>query len=258
MHACRRVKANSSVGTDLRVVAQAERYANGRPQRRRGRTLQIAMAVGSFAFAQVAEKFCRLRRVYGSGGLENCGRKLRRAMKVAQPMNAFTATRLAVLLSLAAFLSTFGCASLQPGRGALSRLAVDHQTEEDAGAEQPMHPSAVPQAGISMTIRPEVGRTEQLKLPLTPGMTVQSALEQAELPGKFKDMEIKVYRVTPLSQGQAVPLQAEYDHLHDRVGILHDMVLHPGDHIAVVEQNPRYLHDLMTTLTGNAPKRRSQ
>jgi hypothetical protein len=109
---------------------------------------------------------------------------------------------------------------------------------------------------VDITLKPKIGRPKQKTLPLTPGMSVQDALAQTSAIRKFTDMEIKVYRVTPLSKGVPVPLQAQYDPAKNRVPPLHDMALHAGDKILVVENDNSQIDLLIQKVTGNAAKRR--
>ena len=107
-----------------------------------------------------------------------------------------------------------------------------------------------------MSIRPETSRAKRISLPFEPGMTVQNAVDAAKLPRQFKKMKINVMRVTPQSNGQRVPLRAEYDAVARRVSILHDMTLHPGDHIMVEEDTSSQVSQLLGSLSGAFDRRR--
>lgn len=120
-------------------------------------------------------------------------------------------------------------------------------------------PSVMPPNGnVTIAVNSQYGGGEKLTLPLVPGMTVQQALEQADLPRRFKrGMQINVMRVTPYSNGRPVPLKAKYDTVKKRVDVLHDMVLHPGDHVVIAEgegpQDARGVHAILNRF-GMTPK----
>jgi hypothetical protein len=151
-------------------------------------------------------------------------------------------------LSFCAAVLCSGCTSLVGLRGASSNPppAVDTPAGEAAAAP----------ATVQVTLKPKDGKPKQKTLPFTPGMSVQSALEQTAATRKFTDMEIKVYRVTPYSKGMPVPLQSDYDPSKNRVPILNDMSLHPGDMVLIEENDNSQLDLMLAKLTGNAAKRR--
>jgi hypothetical protein len=148
-------------------------------------------------------------------------------------------------VSLITLVSLSGCTSL------LGLSGIHHTPVDPAAAEQ-----ADPPATVQVVLKNKRGNAKQSTLPLTDGMSVQAALEQTGAIRKFKDMEIKVFRVTPLSKGAVVPLQADYDPAKNRVPITHDMALHAGDKILVEECDNSQLQQMLQKLTGNASKRR--
>lgn len=116
--------------------------------------------------------------------------------------------------------------------------------------------AATPPATVQVVLKSTSGKTKQTTLPLTAGMSVQTALEQTGAIRKFTDMDIKVYRITPQSKGAVVPLQAEYDPAKNRVPILHDMALHPGDKVLVSENENSQIDLMIGKLTGHGKQRR--
>jgi hypothetical protein len=124
------------------------------------------------------------------------------------------------------------------------------------GSATPDVAAAAPQDTVQVVLKSTRGKTKKSELQLTEGMSVQTALEKTGAIRKFTDMDIKVYRVTPLSKGAVVPLQAEYDPSKNRVPILNDMALHPGDMVLVEEKDVSQLELAIAALTGNAAKRR--
>ena len=82
-------------------------------------------------------------------------------------------------------------------------------------------------------------------------MTVQHVLKGAKLTRRFRDMDIKVMRVTPQSGGRPVPLNVEYDRAKNRVPVLYDMVLLPGDQVVVVENNNTALDNAINGALGS-------
>lgn len=116
--------------------------------------------------------------------------------------------------------------------------------------------AGVPQATVQVVLKTKHDKTKQYTLPLTEQMSLQNALEQTGAIRKFKDMDIKVYRVTPQSKGQVVPMQAEYDPAKNCVPVLHDMALHADDKVLLQEVDQSQMDLLLQKLTGNAAKRR--
>ncbi len=166
-------------------------------------------------------------------------------------MNAFAPHRLAgacLLASLLAMSST-GCAVFNRGN-----LMDSKPLDPDQAAALTQDPAdntnTTVQPTVTVSIKPEFGRRKSLTLPLEYGMTLQNAVADTKVTRRFRDMEINVMRVTPQSRGQRVPLQAEYDTVKNRVGILHDMTLHPGDHIVIVETSTSPIDDVIGRLTG--------
>ena len=150
-------------------------------------------------------------------------------------------------LSLLAAVSFSGCTSLL-GLSGIHHTPVNPATTAQAEVAE--------QATVKVTLKSTSGKTKQSMLPLSAGMSVQSVVEKTGAARKFTDMEIKVYRVTPLSKGQPVPLQAEYDPAKNCVPILNDMALHPGDLVLIEENDNSQLDLMLAKLTGNAAKRR--
>ena len=162
---------------------------------------------------------------------------------------------LAALLGCFLVLSSTGCAltsrgnvnsrPLEPGE-----LAEYHQkltVADEAGTPE--------QPSVKVSIKSQFGRKKTLNLPLEQGMTLQNVLTETKVTRRFRDMEINVMRVTPLSNGVAVPLQAEYDPAGNRVGVLHDMTLYPGDHIMIVEDTTSPIDKALGSVLGQRAKR---
>ena len=147
-------------------------------------------------------------------------------------------------------LSSTGCAltsrgnvnsrPLEPGELAEYRQKLA-AADEASSPEQPT---------VKVSIKGRFGRKKTLNLPLEEGMTLQNVLTETRVTRRFRDMKINVMRVTPLSNGVAVPLQAEYDPVGNRVGVLHDMTLYPGDHVMIVEETKSSLEEALGGLLG--------
>ena len=143
---------------------------------------------------------------------------------------------LAILFGCTLVLSSTGCTLMSRGNvnsrplepGELAEYQQRQQeAEADAAPDGPM---------IKVSTKGQFSRRKTETLPLEPGMTLQDVLEETRVTRRFRHMEINVMRVTPHSNGMAVPLQAEYDSVKNRVGVLHDMALYPGDHVMIVEE----------------------
>jgi hypothetical protein len=173
-------------------------------------------------------------------------------------MSRTIAVRFAALMLVA---SLTGCTATIGGYGILNPapgLVADPQQDpeqwnlkSDSGESEPA--AAAPPAAepvVVLTVKPQWGRTKHYTLPLTQGMSVQTALESQRLPRRFRNMDINVVRVTPYSNGHRVPLRAEYDTVKNRVGILHDMLLLPGDHVLVEENNKTQFDEMLGGLLG--------
>ena len=114
--------------------------------------------------------------------------------------------------------------------------------------------SSPEQPSVKVSIKGQLTRTKTLDLPMEQGMTLQNVLTETKVTRRFRDMDINVMRVTPHSNGVAVPLQAEYDSVRNRVGVLHDMTLYPGDHVMIVEVTKSPLEEALGGVLG--PRRR--
>ena len=186
------------------------------------------------------------------GGLENAlALHVPRAPTKGHPsMNAFAPHRLAsasLLVSLLAISST-GCTVLS--RGNLNSKPLDADQAAALTQDPADNTNTTVQPTVTVSIKPEFGRCKTVTLPLDYGMTLQNALLETKVTRRFRDMDINVMRVTPQSRGQRVPLQADYDTVKNRVGILHDMTLHPGDHIMIVETSTSPIDDAISRFTG--------
>lgn len=123
---------------------------------------------------------------------------------------------------------------------------ADYQ-QKLASAEEVSSPE---QPSVKVSIKGQFSRTKTVNLPMEHGMTLQNVLAETKVTRRFRDMEINVMRVTPQSQGVAVPLQAEYDAVNNRVGVLHDMTLYPGDHVMIVEVTKSPLEEALGGVLG--------
>lgn len=165
-------------------------------------------------------------------------------------MNAYALDRLAASLFVALLVavSATGCAIVSrgnPNSKPLDPADAAKLTHDPADAS-----NTTVQPTVTVSIKPEFGRRKSVTLPLEYGMTLQDVLQKTKVTRRFHNMEINVMRVTPQSNGQRVPLKAEYDTAHNRVGVLHDMALHPGDHIMIVETTTSSIEDALARLTG--------
>ncbi len=157
-------------------------------------------------------------------------------------MNVHLSRRFAPLAALVLLIATtsVGCATLPTDGGLFG------------GKDQQPYTGPT----VAMAIQ-AAGRKPKVKtLPLEPGMTIQTALEKTNLTRRFQNMEIKVLRVTPQSNGQPVPLQVQYDPVKNAVDILHDMALHPDDKIIVTEDTSNPLDKTLARFTSAMGLRR--
>jgi hypothetical protein len=86
------------------------------------------------------------------------------------------------------------------------------------------------------------------KMPLVGVKRVQEALEEVGATKRFRRMSVRVMR---LSKGQRQKLEVEYDHSERSVDPLYDYVLHPGDHLVVVEDTTTAFDDMLGSITGS-------
>jgi hypothetical protein len=194
-----------------------------------------------------ARKFCDFSQVAAECGRSSCScdtqggwrGAIAAFFKKSQPMRAM----IAVGGGLLAAVCFSGCSSFM---NVMAPPVAATAVAEDQSAAQT----------VLVTLKPKNGRIKQKTIPYTEGMSVQTALEQSGAIRKFTDMDIKVYRVTPLSKGQAVPLQSDYDPSKNRVPVLNDLALHPGDKVLLEENNNSQLDIMIANITGNAAKRR--
>ena len=150
----------------------------------------------------------------------------------------------AVVFFLAAAAMLSGCTTLRHGN-VNSRPMDAEEVAAVTGASNSAH-----EPSITVSTQNQYGKRKSVQLPLEQGMTLQDALVETKVTRKFRDMDINVVRVTPYSKGQRVPLKAEYDPAKNRVGILHDMALHPGDHVMIVESDKSPLDEALSRFTG--------
>ena len=147
-------------------------------------------------------------------------------------------------------VSSVGCTVFRPAPNVNSQpldpetaAKLSMSTGEGQTQEEPQ---------ITVAIKPEFGRRKNVTLPLEEGMALQDVLQRTRVTRRFRDMKLTVMRVTPQSNGVRVPLQAEYDSAKNRVGILHDMTLYPGDHIVIIEENRTRDDEALGSLFGAA------
>ena len=161
-------------------------------------------------------------------------------------MLASTHQRLAVSLLFAVALaaSSTGCSLMSRGNVNSRPLEPGELADfqQRAVEEETVNPN---EQTIKVSIKGQFSRKKTIELPLEHGMTLQNVLTETKVTRRFRDMDINVMRVTPHSKGAAVPLQAEYDSARNRVGVLHDMTLYPGDHIMIVENTKSPLEEAL-------------
>jgi hypothetical protein len=145
-----------------------------------------------------------------------------------------------VLTLFAAVACGPGCAILTPGSTDVAQLP-------DLGADAAGQMAQQPEGMITLEIRPAAGQPEAHQLPLTESMRIQTALEQAELPKRFKRMELYVMR--PAGQ-QRHKLESKYMHKKGGVNPLYDYSLRPGDHLVVVEDTRNMFDDILESIGG--------
>ncbi len=147
--------------------------------------------------------------------------------------------RLALTL-LAAVACAPGCAVLTPGSTDVAQLP---DLEPDAAGQMAQQPTGM----ITLEIRPAGNQPEAHQLPLTESMHIQTALEQAKLPNRFKRMELYVMR--PAGQ-ERHKLESKYMHKKGEVNPLYDYSLRPGDHLVVVEDTRNTFDDILESIGG--------
>ena len=98
---------------------------------------------------------------------------------------------------------------------------------------------------------PQFGRATVEKLPIQPGMTVQSVLESTGAIDRFRAMSISVSRMVEGSP-TVLKLPCEFS-VSDRAVISHlDYAIHPGDTITIKSKPAGSLDKLIDAVTGGA------
>ena len=146
---------------------------------------------------------------------------------------------------LAASVSCFvvlasGCSTIGPGDASV--LDLPGQAAEsvtDLGR---------PSGGVITTeIRRDGKEPEIGKMPLAGVVRVQEALEEIGATKRFRRMNVRVMRP---AGGQRQRLEVKYDHNKRSVNPLYDYVLHPGDHVVVIEDKTTAFDEMLQSVTG--------
>ena len=171
------------------------------------------------------------------------------------PVSAHGRCAIASLFAFALIASSTGCALMSRGNVNSRPLEPDELAEYQQRLAKNEEAALLDEPSVKVSIKGQFSRKKTLTLPLKHGMTLQDVLTETKVTRRFRDMEINVMRVTPLSNGVAVPLQAEYDTAGNRVGVLHDMTLHPGDHVMIVEDTTSPLDQALGSFLGQRSRR---
>ncbi len=100
---------------------------------------------------------------------------------------------------------------------------------------------------ISVELRPSGKKPEISQIPLTRGMLIQQALEQAGAVKRFRRMDVRLMRA---ARDQRQKLEVKYDHEKGGVNPLYDYALHPGDHVVAIEDTATILDDMLQSISG--------
>lgn len=133
-----------------------------------------------------------------------------------------------------------GCSTVGPSDASISDLpgkasASVNQLEQPVGAS------------ITTEIRPAGKDPEIRQKPLVGTQRVQEALEEIGATKRFRRMNVLVMR--PI-RGQRQKLEVKYDHNSRSVDPVCDYVLHPGDHLVVVQDTTTAFDDMLQSVTG--------
>lgn len=100
---------------------------------------------------------------------------------------------------------------------------------------------------VTIAMQPAGKDPEIRKMPLVGVKRVQEALDEVGATKRFRRMNVRVMR---LNRGQRQKLEVKYDHSHGSVKPEYDYVLHPGDHLVVVEDATTAFDDMLGSITG--------
>ena len=98
---------------------------------------------------------------------------------------------------------------------------------------------------------PMFGQASVSKEVITENMTVQDALEKANVRSKFRGMEISLGRVLK-DEGTVLSMPVTYDHATKSIRSEQNYALHPGDTITVRAASTGTLQKMIGSLTGGA------
>ena len=109
------------------------------------------------------------------------------------------------------------------------------------------------QGMCQVQIVPQFGRARVEKLPIEPGMTVQSILESTRVVNKFRAMDISLSRMVEGSPTSAVlKLPRDFD-VTSRTVVSHlDYAIHPGDTVTIRSKPSGSIDKLIDSVTGGA------
>ena len=148
-----------------------------------------------------------------------------------------------VLVSLASLaLLLDGCSLLQPAKNppALTTLIEGDQVK-------PVEP------GTTNTVLVQLHAAQrplgQVHVPLKSGLLVQDVIERSGANKYFVRMTIKIFR--PAGPGGTyLPLEAEYDHIKERVRAESNYAIRPGDYVVVTEDATTSFDEMFGQLLG--------
>jgi hypothetical protein len=140
---------------------------------------------------------------------------------------------------LLASLFTGGCAT------------IDRKSTLDL-ADIPGAPAAeVPECTI--VLQPGRGKPDVVKMPLTEGATVQTALDHSKATKRFRRMDIHVLRTSPgrgSSPGRVQKMNVKFNRPRRKVEIDHDYALYPNDRVVIEEDTSTILDELVEKVGG--------
>jgi hypothetical protein len=141
-------------------------------------------------------------------------------------------SRLTLLALLAVGCGLVGCSAFK------EQISPEVKSQLTAGG-----PNVQPAAKYVVEIRPEKGKPQAVEKDLTDPIHVQTALEKTGALGKFRRMELELYR--PLPSGGWHKMRLEYDRSNKQVPPEFDYALLPGDRVIVTEDPRTIIDDIM-------------
>ncbi|TWT31882.1 hypothetical protein [Blastopirellula retiformator] len=91
-------------------------------------------------------------------------------------------------------------------------------------------------------------RGETKKLPLTPGATVQTAIDASQARKKFSRFHVAVSRLPAYPGAPPQKLVSGYDHVGKQVPMEYDYSLRPGDRVVILKDTANSMDDMFGSI----------